>query len=275
MVKKLFKYELKHYLGTVLLLEFVVMLVAFFTRIITLFESDTVMYTIISVSSVVFLAIAILASFIITEILIVVRFYKNLFSSEGYLSFTLPVTESQHIFVKLTSAILMNITVLCGALVAVFVASFGELGVEIFKAAIYLIKHYFVSGSSGVLGVISVIGFVVEAILFMLVSQCFAYLLYYSCMTIGQLAKKNRVLASIGVYFVYTFVMQTISTIIAIVVSIFALSEYAYSIEVFWEENTEPLRHIISVFAILIVTALAFGLFSLIRRILSRKLNLE
>ena len=36
---------------------------------------------------------AIIASAVVTELLVFVRFYKNFFTDEGYLTFTLPVSR--------------------------------------------------------------------------------------------------------------------------------------------------------------------------------------
>lgn len=51
----------------------------------------------------------IIAIGIITLVVLVMRFYKNLFTSEGYLMHTLPVKASQHLNSKLIVAVLWSI----------------------------------------------------------------------------------------------------------------------------------------------------------------------
>lgn len=44
---------------------------------------------------------------VVTAVILIQRFYKNLLGSEGYLMFTLPVTVSQHLFSKTIIAVVM------------------------------------------------------------------------------------------------------------------------------------------------------------------------
>ena len=61
--------------------------------------------------------VAIVLSFILTMVLIYVRFYKNLYTDEGYLTFTLPVSRKQILLSKTLNAFIWYI--LHGLLVAV------------------------------------------------------------------------------------------------------------------------------------------------------------
>ena len=275
MVKKLFKYEMKHYLGIVLLIEAIILLMAFFIRITLFFEDDNIFYDILFYSSWNLFRVAIVLSFVIAEILIVVRFYKNLYTAEGYLSFTLPVTEAQHLFVKLLSAIVVNLALGVGALVAFFVATAGELGIEFIKAGVFLIEEFFEEFSSKTSAILNCSFYVVEIIIFVVTQLCFIFLLFYSCMTIGQLAKKNRVLAAIGMYIALTFVMQTITTVVTIFFAFTSSFDVYSDILEFINENFELVIHIVLCSAIVISGGLSVGFFALNRHIMSRKLNLE
>ena len=51
-------------------------------------------------------ALLIVGLSVLSVVVVVVRFYQNLISDEGYLSFTLPVTAAQHIAAKLAAGIL-------------------------------------------------------------------------------------------------------------------------------------------------------------------------
>ncbi len=48
-----------------------------------------------------------MAAFVVTAVILIQRFYKNLLGSEGYLMFTLPVTVTQHLLSKTIIAVVM------------------------------------------------------------------------------------------------------------------------------------------------------------------------
>ena len=109
MVKKLLKYEILAYLRVWLPVELILLAVATFARLLQFLESDQVIYEIaISLITIMYIG-CISASIVFTYIFAFIRYYKNLFTSEGYLSFTLPVTPAQHIWVKLLTSVLFTV----------------------------------------------------------------------------------------------------------------------------------------------------------------------
>ena len=48
-----------------------------------------------------------IAVFVVTAVILIQRFYKNLLGDEGYLMFTLPVTVAQHIWSKVIIAVVI------------------------------------------------------------------------------------------------------------------------------------------------------------------------
>lgn len=127
MVKKLFKHEYLAYARVMSLIYIILLTIAAATRVIFIFESDTVAYDIVSTISVITYCVSVFAALGFSYVMGVVRFYKNLFTSEGYLSFTLPVTASQHIAVKLITAVSMNLLTWVMVLLSVCVVTAGEL----------------------------------------------------------------------------------------------------------------------------------------------------
>ena len=66
---------------------------------------------VLSMLGIVLVIISFVAFFILSEILVFLRFYKNFFTDEGYLTFTLPVKRSQLLSSKLiTSCIVLIAT---------------------------------------------------------------------------------------------------------------------------------------------------------------------
>lgn len=214
MVKKLIKHEFVAFNRTLLPIEFIMLGIALLTRFVQLFENDTTAFKIVGTSSVIMFVICMIVLLVATFFVGITRFYKNLFTLEGYLSFTLPVTTSQHIFTKLLVSIVYTFISLVNIVVSVCIATAGEMCSELFKAAGYILKHFFdfAKGHS--------VPFILEAILLVILLTVSGYLLFFACISVGQLAKKNRVLAAFGAYFVYYVITQIVGTVIIIVGSI-------------------------------------------------------
>ena len=66
--------------------------------------------------------------------------------------------------------------------------------------------------------------FIFEIILMLLINSLYQYLLFYACISVGQLFNKNSVLAAVGVYFAYYIVNQIIGTILGMAISIISLN---------------------------------------------------
>ena len=109
----------------------------------------------------------------------------------------------------------------------------------------------------------------------MLTASFLSLLLYYTFISIGQLFKKNRILAAVGAYFVYYIATQVISTIITIIFSVLATTPAMEKLGEFVQLH--PYITIHSVAAILIVLTLVFSgiAFLVVRHIITKKLNLE
>ena len=173
---------------------------------IKIYKRNSIIFSI--TSSIIAFIVACVVSLVMTFVNIVTRFYKNLFTHEGYLSFTLPVTGAQHIFVKLITGMVSVACALLVVIVGICIATAGEMTVEIFKAVGYIIN--FVKPSfEGHFWY-----YVIECIIAALVVLGMEILLFYACIAVGQLSKKNRVRAAIGVYFGYYFFTQIIGTIV-------------------------------------------------------------
>ena len=100
MVKKLIKHEFIAYSRSLLPIELALIGIAIVLRFIQFFENQTTGYSILFGSAIFAFCAAIVVCLVMTFIVAIQRYYKNLFKSEGYLTLTLPVTHSQHIFTK-------------------------------------------------------------------------------------------------------------------------------------------------------------------------------
>ena len=92
---KLLKYEWKACARTCLPLYGVLILMSLISRILYVIPKNTSLYFMLpAISSMLYMGVM-MAAFVVTAVILIQRFYKNLLGSEGYLMFTLPVTVSQ------------------------------------------------------------------------------------------------------------------------------------------------------------------------------------
>ncbi len=266
MVKKLIKYDFKSFAKIMVPIYLVLIGVAALYRFISVFETRSTFYDVFNGSAIFLLVLTLVFCFVLTFIVSVVRFYKGLYTAEGYLSHTLPVTPASHIFSKLTVSLIFDVFTVLVAVLTLAIATAGETFVEIMKAAFYLAKRFFrFIGAQGAL-------YVIEALVALIVALAAAHLLMYMCISIGQLAKKHKVLAAVGVYFAIYVVKQMIGTLI---LAIGATSDLFVKIAGFVRAHPYGASHAIILGAML--TALIFGAlyFFITHFIMKKHLNLE
>ncbi len=268
MVKKLYKHEIQAYLRVWIPMQIVLLGIALLGRLVQLFEADSAVYNIINISSIIAYVLAVVVAIGLTFVFSVVRFYKNLFTAEGYLSFTLPVTPTQHILTKLFTAMLFYAATIVTVLLSVCVITMGDVLGEVGKAIAYLWR---VLGEE--LGT-HMAFYIVELTVLLAVLLMTTLLLYYGCMAVGQLSNKNRVLMAVVAYFVYYLITQVFGTIV-IVIGFVVPETWIAFFENWWIYNTKEAFHWIFcgfiVWEGLLGTVFAF----VTRHILRRRLNLE
>src|SRR5699024_3526845 len=98
---KLLKYEWKACARICLPMYAALLLLSVVTRVMMVEQVQELLYGIPSVLIAMLYLAMIVAVFVVTAIILIQRFYKNLLGDEGYLMFTLPVTVGQHIWSKL------------------------------------------------------------------------------------------------------------------------------------------------------------------------------
>ena len=268
MVKKLIKHEFIYYLRTLAIFLPVMLAMGLSTLIVQLFKNDTIWFTIIQIGSYTLLVFASFVCIFLTAILGIVRFYKNMYSSEGYLTFTLPVSNNQHIFAKLLTYVVCEVVSVIVVILTWLIALAPHLGIlpVIFEDIVEFIRLM----KAGQL-----ILFIIEITILLLISVISNPLLYYACISVGQLAKKNRILLAIGAYYIYTVIVQILSTIgsafFTLIITLGAFEGLIYFIE------AHPMFafHGFMWITIILSAALAFVFYLITIKIMNKKLNLE
>lgn len=196
-----------------------------------------------------------------THIYLAVRFYKNMYTDEGYLSFTLPVKSWEHIFAKtMVSSIWILIDGVAIAASIIILVMYKGMGTEFLQ-----MWNEFMAEISPV-GVWGVIQFVITAV----VSWISIPLTYYFSISIGQLFNSHKMLASVVTYFITINALQVISTIISVISMMGKMSEML-------EEETVSLSFYSNILSIGMVEQLviAVAFWMVTDFIMKRKLNLE
>lgn len=152
------------------------------------------------------------AFYLLSMIAIFVRYYKNFFTDEGYLTFTLPAKPSQ----LLNSKLIMSTVTLFGVFV-VIMAGFGlMMTVGLGDTLLSLeSRQSFLEGWSELSHELGAYFPLYGLEMLVLIVLCFAFfsLLVFACITFGSIiTRKGKVLASIGIYYgvnsVLSFLMQ-------------------------------------------------------------------
>ena len=275
MVKKLLKHEATYYSRTLFIYAIVLFVLALFTRLLMFFETDMVIYTLAQSASFLLFGFAVFACYILATVISVFRFYKNLFTSEGYLSFALPVTTNQHIFAKLISATIYNLIVYILSVFAFLITISGDIYIELVDAGLYLL-NFAQNQLPDVHLTLHLIFYIIEFVFLTITSTVFNLLLYYACIAIGQTAKKNRILLAVGVYFGYITITQMFRTVVSMAISILAANtELIMNLTKYYIEHPFTSIHISLVFSIVGAIVMSVICYVITRVTISRKLNLE
>lgn len=281
MVGKLLKHELKYYLRILTPVYVILAVIALLGRVVLFFEQDDPVYYLTFGSSVAMFVLACFAALLLTTVFYVVRFYKNMFRGEGYLTMTLPATPAQHLFVKLLAAWLAELATLGWVLLCSCLLLVGPWLVEIVKAAAYIYNK-----TAQVIGA-HLFFYILEYILVIMISMLPAIMTYYFCMCVGQLVRKNRILVSVGVYYGLYVLQQIAGTVFSVAFTIFTASIPPEKMEQFGEvlgqwilklvENNMIfyVPHVMILVTMIWPLLVAAFYFLVCRVILSRKLNLE
>lgn len=157
------------------------------------------------------LFVMLIALALIMNLIVVIQyFWKGLLKEEGYLMFTLPVTERRLILSKAVSAMLISAgTLTVGILLVVAIEIMSKTEMQ------DLLEFYFDGFDTYWQGILFVV-------ILLLCNMLKGIYMLYAAMSMGQLASKNRFLCAAGAFcclMVGTYVFQTIIMYAAALIS--------------------------------------------------------
>lgn len=176
----------------------------------------------ISVMTSILIAVAIAASAFVTLLLVCIHFYRSFLCDEGYLTFTLPVSTSKLLWSKLLTGMLwmlINAVVICVTILifAVFgTSTTGIVNYEVLNA----IKEFFSRILPEASQYMNVPLVTVETVIVGVLAFAAQVLeIYFAILVGGQIAKKHRILAAIGMYLLINMGVGMISSVFMSVVA--------------------------------------------------------
>lgn len=208
MLRKLFKYDFEASARIFLILYGVIALLTILGKtLFTLVPSGLENAPLLSVlvPTYIILIIGLIFGF---NIFLIVRFYRSLFTDEGYLYHTLPVKPWQLILSKLFTNVLLS---LCGLIIialCVLLLLAGEPLSDIMQhraeigEAIYMFLGF------------TPLGFCLYLVFFLPVSTAQSQLTYFASIALGQvLIPKHKVLGAFTSYVIYYVIIQALTSI--------------------------------------------------------------
>lgn len=218
-----------------------------------------------------FSVIALSVYLIAVQFILLYRFYKNKFTDEGYLTFTLPVKTTQIFWSSFVNIFLWLLIAVAVVAVIVFMAVlFGTgtdslINTDVFKGMSEVFDIFSDMTWADIFGEAEEVIYVVLMVLQLLVTPFYALFIPMCCITMGAvLAKKHKILAAFGMYYAVNFVVGIISSVATIVPSLFLLGN----------GNEELYLMVSSGVEVFVTAALTLCSYFLTIHLMKRKLNL-
>ena len=229
-------------------------------EVLTISSSLLLMLTIMAIS----------AFSVISAILLFVRFYKNFFTDEAYLTFTLPVKRSTHLNSKLILGFVTQLAtgaviILDAALIIVIGLADKIFKKEVWEEFILLAKEFFkeVDAYFWV--------FLLETLFIMLIISIAGLLFTYACITFASMiTKKAKLITAIGIYYGATSVVSFVFSMIYL----FGVDTIITFLDKLPENSANLIIVLIALMVLLFVAMICTLLYTFEQWMLDRKLNL-
>lgn len=254
MLSKLLKYELKA-TGRIFLPLFLALLL--FAGINRFTISPEKFGAPAMISMVVYIIIMV-GMFVMTFIMMIQRFYKNLLSDEGYLMHTLPVKPWKHIVSKLLVSMLWVVASGIVALISILIIALKKGDITKFTEAFVTSFHQAFVQLGASLYLLSF-----EIIIGILIGLASGILIIYTSIAIGHLVNQHKMLASFGAFIVLSTLPQILLMLI---------THISFSHDYVGMQSVVPR---VIAYGIIFTGLLCAAYFAVTNFILSKRLNLE
>lgn len=264
MLVKLMKHELKATSRLLLPLYLILFFIAFINRFTLNLSSNDVFEGSRGFLSGFFLftfIITIIIVIITTFVLMIMRFYQNLLTDEGYLMFTLPVKSHQLINAKLITTIFWILIDIISIIVSLLIVFATPQRMDILKAGLQSFINELNEVFQGNASLIFI-----QFILLLLVALILNILTIYVSIAVGQLFTGHKL---VGSFIAYMAIYTTLQILMVIMALIFGIINY----DNISTTDTLPTIFLPLFIGFALVVDVVF--YTIANTILKKKLNLE
>ncbi|MDD6207435.1 MAG: hypothetical protein PUB10_02810 [Clostridiales bacterium] len=156
-----------------------------------------------------------------TVLILATHFYRSMVTREGYLTHTLPVTSMQLIGAKTFVSVIWTILAITIGVLSVLALLITMNGLTDFgKTIASSLKEFQIQSIS------EFILFFIELLMLMIASIAFSYGKIFFCISIGQLCKDHKLLASFGIYFGLNILQRFVTNFGMVFITLFLLDSF-------------------------------------------------
>lgn len=152
--------------------------------------------------------ILVIALSVMTLVIIIQRFYKNLFTDEGYLMFTLPVKTWELVLSKLLVGMIWSFVCLLMIVISCIVLSLGAFTLMDLTQVVQNAYFDFYNEFNMNLNIL-----IFEVVLSSVVNTIASILMIYMSIAIGHLFRQHPIVASFGAFIVVTIILQILGSV--------------------------------------------------------------
>lgn len=281
MLGKLLKHEWKTVWKVPVLLIVILMITAVLaglTFALPIWDSEWVGLPLSGMMLILMFYFAMIAVTLGIQIYFAVRYYKNMFTDEGYLTHTLPVTSRQLLLNKTITMSLWNLIAILSVVVSIFVfcsvmilalapkdSSFARDLMEAVGAWPEALKSPYMDGFEG---------FCIGILCMILVSAFSGSMMVIGAITLGQMVRRHRILGAIGAYIGFTFVIQIFTTVFLIPMTV-KMSTSPYYDNAFEAQSPFPFMTPFYFLVTGVSLVVGIGLYFMSEYLIQHKLELE
>lgn len=280
MLGKLFKYDWKSFWkvpAAINIFLLIITAIGAISMASPLWKLDYDLINVLLVLSILFYYLALFAGSIAIFVYIAVRYYKNVYSDEGYLTNTLPVTPREIIlskmFVGAIWTIITSVVIFFSVIILLICAamSFGDAAewAEIYQVFRTQVLPFFRNELGMSIGI-----FLLLTIVSMIVGTFLSILMLYSSVSLGQLFTKHKVAGAVIWYIAQYTILQFGTSIIMNIPLIGVFS--STNVDVFFPDGTFGtfIKAVLGS-SIVLSAIVSVALFFITEYMLKKKLNLE
>lgn len=206
-----------------------------------------------------------------------VRYYKNMYTDEGYLTHTLPVSARQLLLNKVITMSAWNL--IGGLAVIVSIILFGEVTFLSLASKDSSFARELAEAFAEIPRAMTEIwyapelkgidGFFAGIVCLVLTSAFSGTMMVVGSINLGQMVRKHRILGAVGAYFAIYFAMQCLTTIIIMPLMIIRIDS------MYMESSPFPVLMPMYFVMAAVYMAVAIGLYFMSEYLLRRQLELE